>query len=102
MAVPPARTGALEDLMHQAAPTTSLFVFDPDPAGRPYVLGTELDHRAIGVVYHPDRERWGNYVPTVLGDRYDAFLWFDRTRGVRPLYTLPADAREPETYPTGV
>jgi erythromycin esterase-like protein len=102
MAVPPARPGALEDLMHQAAPSTSLFVFDPDPSGRPYVLGTELDHRAIGVVYHPDREQWGNYVPTVLGDRYDAFLWFDRTRGVRPLHTMPADTREPETYPTGV
>jgi erythromycin esterase len=60
-----------------------------------------LDHRAIGVVYHPERERWGNYVPTVLGDRYDAFLWFDETRALLPLPTRRVDTLEPETYPTG-
>ncbi|WP_446215626.1 erythromycin esterase family protein [Micromonospora sp. IBHARD004] len=42
-------------------------------ADRPDLLTDELDHRAVGVVYHPERERLGNYVPTVLGDRYDAF-----------------------------
>jgi erythromycin esterase-like protein len=55
------------------------------PTSRPPLLTDELDHRAIGVLYHPERERWGNYVPTVLGDRYDAFLWFDETSALRPL-----------------
>lgn len=55
----------------------------------------------MGVVYRPERE-WGNYVPTVLGDRYDALLWFDETTAVRPLHTNAVDVLEPETYPTGV
>jgi erythromycin esterase len=100
MAVPPARPGTLEDAMHAAAPPQALFVFPRD--GRPDLLTDGLDHRAIGVVYHPDRERWGNYVPTALGDRYDAFVWLDETQGVHPLRTGRTDATEPETYPAGV
>jgi len=43
-----------------------------------------------------DRESWGNYVPTRLGDRYDAFCWFDRTRAVQPLHMRHVDTREPD------
>jgi len=100
MPVPPARPGSLEAVLHHAAPAGALFVF-PDRE-RVALLIDELDHRAIGVVYHPGRERRGNYVPTVLGERYDAFLWFDRSRGVRPLRTPHVDVLEPETYPSGV
>ncbi|GLW28505.1 erythromycin esterase family protein [Actinoplanes regularis] len=101
MAVPPARAGSLEEILHLTAPPDALFVF---PAGdeRPDLLTTMLPHRAIGVVYRPERERWANYVPTVLGDRYDAFLWFEETHPVRPLHTLRVNAHEPETYPSGV
>src|SRR5256885_15614331 len=35
--------------------------------------------RAIGVVYNPEYERYGNYVPTNLAKRYDAFLFVDKT-----------------------
>lgn len=100
MPVPPARSGSLEEALHDAAPEQALFVFPTD--GRPPLLTDEIGHRAIGVVYHPERERWGNYVPTVLGGRYDAFAWFDQTHGVRPLHTRRTDALEPETYPAGV
>jgi erythromycin esterase-like protein len=74
------------------------------PAVRPAAgrAGRPLVQRAIGVVYRPERERLGNYVPTVLGDRYDAFLWFDETRAVTPLPAGRVDALEPETYPSGV
>ncbi len=64
------------------------------------------DHRAIGVVYDPRRERWGNYVPTVLGERYDAFLHIEDTHALQPL--RPPDRRdpehdgEPETWPFAV
>ncbi|MGC7100787.1 erythromycin esterase family protein [Amycolatopsis lurida] len=81
--VPPARAGSLEDVLHRTAPGRALFPFPQ--AERPELLTTELPHRAIGVVYHPERERWGNYVPTVVGDRYDAFLWFDESRALHPL-----------------
>jgi erythromycin esterase len=101
MPVPPARPHSLEDVLHATAPPRALFVFPADGEQRPDLLTEELDHRAIGVVYHPERERWGNYVPTVLGERYDAFCWFDESRAVHPLH-LRADAREPETFPSGV
>ena len=74
----------------------------PPFAQRPDVLVDNLVQRAIGVVYRPERERSGNYVPTVLGDRYDAFLWFDESRAVSPLHTRQVDPYEPETYPSGV
>jgi erythromycin esterase len=104
MPVPAARNGSLEDILHDTAPERALFVFpDSGPGGQTSDLLTdELGHRAIGVVYHPEQERWGNYVPTKLGDRYDAFVWLDQTRGVRPLRAREAAATEPETWPLGV
>jgi erythromycin esterase len=59
-------------------------------------------HRAIGVVYHPDRDRHGNWVPTELGSRYDAFLSFERTRAVHPLHVDAESASEMETFPWSV
>ncbi len=60
-------------------------------------------HRAIGVVYHPELEQYGNYVPTILPGRYDAFMFFDETRAVAPLHMpVHVDADLPETYPSGV
>jgi erythromycin esterase-like protein len=100
MGVPPGRRHSLEEVLHTAAPEQALFVFPRDE--RLDALTDELDHRAIGVVYHPGREQYGNYVPTVLGERYDAFGWFDRSQAVRPLHLRTADTREPETYPSGV
>ena len=101
MPVPAARPGSIEDILHAEAPPQALFVFPP-LRDRPDVLVDELPHRAIGVVYRPERDRWANYVPSVLGDRYDAFFWFDQTNAVRPLHPYRVDAREPETYPSGV
>ncbi|MDH6464020.1 erythromycin esterase [Micromonospora sp. A200] len=100
MAMPPGRRHSLEDALHAAAPPEALFVFPRD--GRPDLLTDELDHRAVGVVYHPERESWGNYVATVLGDRYDALCWVDESQAVRPLHIRPASLAEPESYPSGV
>jgi erythromycin esterase-like protein len=102
MRVPPAREQSWEDVLHRAVPGDHLLVFPPDAAGE---LVAERGHRAIGVVYRPLYERYGNYVPTVLPRRYDAFLYLDQTTAVRPLFgptaaELPEEA--PETYPTGV
>jgi erythromycin esterase len=99
--VPDARPDSLEDVLHAVAPPQALMVFPPY-VDRPDLLVDELGHRAIGVVYRPERERWGNYVPTVLGERYDAFVWCDATAAVRPLHVAGPDVREPETFPSGV
>lgn len=100
--LPPARSGSLEDALHEAAPDTALFVFPPHKDGAPDLLDSWIEHRAVGVVYLPARERLGNYVPTLLGQRYDAFLWFDHTHALHPLPVRQVDVFEPETYPAGV
>jgi erythromycin esterase len=97
--LPPAREGSLEDLLVAALPEPALLAF-PAQDDQPPWLRERRGHRAVGVVYDPDRERWGNYVPTVLGDRYDALLWFPETRALRPLHVEPRSG-EAETWPTG-
>jgi erythromycin esterase-like protein len=76
-----------------------VLVFADDRSG-PW-LSCWRGHRAIGVVYDPAREA-GNYVPTEMGGRYDALLWFEDTRAVRPLrHERPPSEPELETEPSG-
>jgi erythromycin esterase len=91
MRVPPAHPASTEELLRRSgAPGQSLFVH---PRGeQPEWLARRRDHRAIGVVYRPHAEQWGNYVPTVLGRRYDALLWFERTTALQPLHAEPEPA----------
>lgn len=60
--------------------------------------------RTIGVVYNPEYERFGNYVPTILTKRYDAFLHIDETHALHPLHMpeVKEDEVLPETFPTGL
>ncbi|MGR6965439.1 erythromycin esterase family protein [Geodermatophilus sp. URMC 61] len=94
MPVPEARRGSLEALLHEEVGRDALLVWGRD-GSRPAELGRRLDHRAIGVVYRPEREKWGNYVPTVLGERYDAFLYLDDTSPLQPLHLERADEHVP-------
>jgi hypothetical protein len=55
------------------------------------------DHRAIGVVHAPSRERWGDDVPTVLDRRYDAFVHLDDTGALRPLHLEPEHSKKGRT-----
>jgi erythromycin esterase-like protein len=100
MLVPPGTAGSYEDLMHRAG-GDRLYLLD-ELEGDP-LFADPRGHRAIGVVYHPHLERFGNYVPTVLPQRYDAFLFVDETRALDPLH-MPQRREEelPETFPSGV
>ena len=76
--------------------------------GKGGIKGAEQkrDQRAIGVVYNPEHERYGNYVPTILTNRYDAFVYIDKSEAIHPLH-MPAESGEvkedlPETFPTGL
>ena len=62
-----------------------------------------MGQRAIGVVYNPEYERYGNYVPTDICKRYDALLFIDKTNALSPLHMQETkDNKEPpETFPTG-
>lgn len=103
MPVPDARHGSLEDLLHREVGEPALLVWPTGHRSGGW-LGQTLQHRAIGVVYYPEREHRGNYVPTVLGTRYDAFLSFDGTTALRPLgREAPAALDEEiETFPFAV
>ncbi len=99
--VPPAREGSWEALLHESAGRDSLLLLDGETADAG--LLEPRGHRAIGVVYQPRFEAYGNYVPTVLPRRYDAFLYFEETEALRPLHLHVRDGHEvPETYPSGV
>lgn len=65
-------------------------------------LSSYIGHRAIGVVYNPEHERFGNYVATILPKRYDAFIFLDETSALHPIHILPDGKEIPETYPFGM
>ncbi|HET9647956.1 MAG TPA: erythromycin esterase family protein [Microlunatus sp.] len=99
MPVPAAREGSHEDLLHRALGRPAVLVFGSER--RTAWLQSTLGHRAIGVVYEPAREL-GNYVPTRMGARYDALVWFEQTEALRPLHheRRPVEP-ELETEPSG-
>lgn len=100
MVVPPGREGSFEDVLHRVGAKDGLYLFDGLPKG---TLVEPRGHRAIGVVYRPAFERYGNYVPTVLPRRYDALLFLDETRALRPLKVAAHEEADlPETFPSGV
>jgi erythromycin esterase len=100
MPVPPAREGSWEDILHRIGEEDKLLVFaEAEEESR---LLKPRAHRAIGVVYDPANKRFGNYVPTVLPRRYDAFLYVDETQALHPLHTRAReDGEPPETFPSG-
>ncbi len=84
MTVPAAREGSLEDWLGQLGKPTALLSFFPRDSV-PEALLAPFDHRAIGVLYQPEREHLGNYVPSVLPERYDALLFIAETRALTPV-----------------
>jgi len=99
MNVPPARIGSWEHALHQLDAEDRLLLFQPSQDSGS-ALAVPRGHRAIGVVYRPEAEA-GNYVPTILPLRYDAFLYLDQTSALHPLH-IPERPGPPELYPWGV
>lgn len=101
MQVPEARKGSWEWMLHSAGKENKLLLMD-DFSANDQLMEHHIGHRAIGVVYQPHYEKYGNYVPTVLPLRYDAFIYFAETRALYPLHISPDAHLVPETYPFGV
>jgi erythromycin esterase-like protein len=100
MPVPAARRDSTDAALHVATDSGDAFVLFDGSAG---ALARTSVQRAIGVVYHPERERWGNYVPTRLAMRYDGLVHIDRSSALHPLGLLPERPTEPpDTYPWGL
>jgi erythromycin esterase len=100
MSMPAADYGSWEYYLHQAGPGNKLLIMKhlQDAAA----LRKHIGHRAIGVVYNPDFEKYGNYVPSLVASRYDAFLYLEKTSALHPLNIQPDGAQMPDTYPFGV
>lgn len=82
MSVPPAGLGTLEAWLHQSGlGNLWFFTADLEPP-----LDAVIGHRAIGVIYHPEHEYPGNYVPTLLPARYQAFVFIDETHPLTPIH----------------
>ncbi|TLP81732.1 erythromycin esterase family protein [Maribacter sp. ACAM166] len=97
MHVPPAIEGSWEYLLHRTGKGNQL-LFMEDLKGNP-LFKDPIGHRAIGVVYHPKYEKIGNYVPSVMPERYDAFIHIDTSEGVHAMDVYVDKSQLPETYP---
>ena len=90
--------GSYEDVFERADRLDRVLVTEELPDDSP--LDRPRDHRAIGVLYPPAHES-GNYVPTVLPDRNDRFIYFDETSALHPLDIHMDRETVPDLYPWG-
>ena len=100
MEVPRAKASSWEAKLHQAGPGDKLLLTNE-------LRGIEelkkpIGHRAIGVVYNPEFEAFGNYVPSRIPERYDAFMFIDETEAVHPLHNHRDAHQQPDLYPWGM
>ncbi|ALC90275.1 protein-L-isoaspartate O-methyltransferase [Bacillus sp. FJAT-18017] len=82
MDVPPAQAFSWEDALHQAGDYNKWLLFTEENRN---LFSERMGHRAIGVVYNPEYEHYGNYVPSVISERYDAFIYVDQSFALKPL-----------------
>jgi erythromycin esterase-like protein len=99
MGIPP--PDSWEGLLHESGLGNQLLL-SSDLLDNSALSENHIGHRAIGVVYHPHLEKYGNYVRSLIPLRYDAFVYFDTTRALHPM-PVGVDATQiPETFPFGV
>jgi erythromycin esterase-like protein len=99
--VPEAVEGSWEHSFHIASNGQNKLLL-MSPIREEQSLSDYIPHRAIGVVYNPEHERYGNYVPTIMPRRYDAFIYLDETTALHPLHIKPNGSQIPATYPFGM
>lgn len=99
--LPEAKPGSLEFLLHKAGPENKLLQMD-DLLSNEVLMENHIGHRAVGVVYNPAIEQYGNYIPTIFPLRYDLFIYLDQTEALKPLHVQANGEQMPETYPFGL
>jgi erythromycin esterase-like protein len=99
--VPEATAGSWENDFHHACKGKNRLLL-MNKINEERCVSAEIGHRAIGVVYNPEHERFGNYVPTIMPKRYDAFIFLDETTALHPIHIEPDGNQIPETYPFGM
>lgn len=101
MIMPEARKNSWEHMLHKASASDKLII-TRDIKNYP-IMEKNINHRAIGVIYRPDMDYHGNYVPSIIPERHDAFIYIDKTKALHPLKTNDVGLQlTPETYPWGI
>ena len=101
MPLPNALEGSWEHMLHKFSKGKNKLLMLDQIKNEERMSG-HIGHRAVGVVYNPEYERFGNYVPSVIPRRYNAFIYLDETRALNPLHIKPSGHEVPDTYPFGV
>lgn len=81
--VPPAASGSLEELLESGGWENPLLLFRTEEERK--LWAQPLLHRGIGVDYDPENEVPTNYLVTRVSDRYDALVFWRKTRALAPL-----------------
>ena len=100
MDVPEAKESSWEYLLHQAGDENRL-VYMNDLKDT-IINERRIGHRAIGVVYRPAYEQYGNYASSIMPQRYDAFIHIDTTTALHPLHLKSKEHQIRDTYPFGM
>ncbi len=80
--LPKAISGSIESFLKEIKKPSFIFFLDED--NLPQRFTQKLGHRAKGVVYNPAQDQ-NHYVPTILKDRYDSFIFIKTTTALTPL-----------------
>jgi len=80
--VPSSKLSMWEGQLHAAGPEAKILLFNDENRE---LFNDWIGHRAIGVIYNPAFEAYGNYVPSRVGSRYDAFIYIDQSNALKPL-----------------
>ncbi|WP_229971281.1 erythromycin esterase family protein [Pontibacter harenae] len=97
--MPPAVRGSWEQILHQLSPRNKLILSRDLKDNK--LLNRPVGHRAIGVIYNPALEHLGNYVPSVMPKRYDAFIYLDSTSALHPIETIIVSNEPSDLFPWG-
>lgn len=82
MPVPKATLGSWEDFLHRAGAFNKFIIFNEQ---NHHLFSETIGHRAIGVSYNPKYEHLGNYVPSQISERYNAFIHIEQSEALHPL-----------------
>lgn len=98
MILPPAIFESWEHTFHNFKQGNRLVLFSKDREAAKFFAESN-GHRGIGVIFDPSSE-FDNYVPVILSNRYDAFLYIDETSALHPLSVELKIKGPPDTFPS--
>jgi len=107
MQVPASRKDSYESLFHEVKTKNFLLPLRKSKMHSPVQditrdkLLPERLQRAIGTAYDPEDELKKHYSHASLPRQFDEYIWFDKTRAVKPLSSEPVKGVA-DTFPSGL